>query len=187
MTDMATMQIETARLLLRAPSGDDLAWTLAHMNTAAVMRHLGGVREEADAVAGFERNARNLTEIGAGFWTVVLRESGERVGKCGLAPIDTPHAPVVLRDGLQVGWSLAEPYWGRGFACEAAQAVLDWGFSARGLDTIWSQTSASNQASTRLMARLGLERMAALDYVDPDYPAEDNPTTVYRALRAVPA
>ena len=176
--------IETERLLLRAPSGDDLAWTLARMNTEAVMRHLAGVREEADAIAGFERNARALAETGVGFWTVTLRDSGERVGKCGLAPIDAGHAPPELRGQFQIGWSLAEPFWGRGIAFEAARAVLGWGFAVRKLQAIWSQTSASNRTSTRLMERLGLERMAALDYVDPDYPAADNPTTVYRAVTA---
>ena len=179
--------IETARLLLRVPSGDDLAWTLTQMNTEAVMRHLGGVRLEDEAIAGFERNARGLDETGIGFWTVVLRASGKPVGKCGLAPIETAHAPPELQGQLQIGWSLAEPYWGQGLAAEAARAVLGHGFGERGLDAIWSQTSDSNRSSTRLMERLGLERMPKLDYVDPDYPAADNPTTVYRALRPIAA
>ena len=173
--------IATARLLLRPPSSDDLDWFAAHMNTPAVTRHLGGVRDHADFAAGFERNARSFAEIGAGFFTVLLRESGERVGKCGLAPMDSAHALAALQGQVQIGWSLAEPFWGKGIAVEAAQAVLGHGFANH--EAIFAQTSDSNRASTRLMERLGLERRPELDYIDPDYPAADNPTTVYRLAR----
>ena len=61
--------------------------------------------------------------------------------------------------------------------------MLGLGFGSLGFPVIFAQTSESNRASTRLMERLGLERMPALDYVDPDYPAADNPTTVYRMSR----
>ncbi len=44
---------------------------------------------------------------------------------------------------------------------------------------VYSQTSDSNAASTRMMHRLGLDRREELDYVDPDYPPQDNPTTVW--------
>ena len=122
-----------------------------------------------------------------GFWTVTLRETGEPIGKCGLSPIDSPAAPAEIRGSAQAGWTLAEPYWGHGYASEAARAVIAHGLAAFGLPVIWSQTSDSNEASTRVMARLGFERWAALDYVDPDYPAADNPTTVYRIARGAEA
>jgi RimJ/RimL family protein N-acetyltransferase len=88
-----------------------------------------------------------------------------------------------LRGGIQIGWSLAEAAWGNGFAGEAARAALARGFATLDERWIWAQTSASNLGSTRMMDRLGFERLAELDYVDPDYPAVDNPTTVYRLPR----
>ena len=175
--------IETARLLLRPPSDDDLEWFVEHMNTPAVTRHLGGARTYADFVAGFARNAQAFAEAGAGFFTVVLRDGGQRVGKCGLAPIEPLHPPAALRGEVQIGWSLAEQFWGQGFAAEAARAVLGHAFAERGHEAIFAQTSDSNRASTRLMERLGFVPMPALDYIDPDYPAADNPTTVYRLAR----
>lgn len=173
--------IETTRLLLRPPAVSDREWFAAHMNTPGVTRHLGGVKDDAAFAAGFERCLRSFAETGMGFFTVLLRESGEWVGKCGLGPIETDHAPPELRGEIQIGWQLAEPFWGKGLAAEAARAVLDRGFGAH--ETIYAQTSDSNRASTRLMARLGFLRATQLDYVDPAYPAADNPTTVYRMAR----
>jgi RimJ/RimL family protein N-acetyltransferase len=62
--------------------------------------------------------------------------------------------------------------------------VLQHGFEAMALPEIWAQTSDSNAASTRLMARLGLTRQPELSYSDPDYPPEDNPAAVYRLTHA---
>ena len=176
--------IETARLILRVPQDDDLEWFVEHMNTEAVMRHLGGVRTRDAVAAGIERNAESFARNGVGFWTIFLRESGERAGKCGLGVIDGESAPSQLRGKPEIGWSLAEPFWGQGYAAEAARAVLCHGFETLGYDTIYSRTSASNRASTRMMERLRFTRLAALDYDDPDYPAADNPTTIYGLTRA---
>lgn len=171
--------IETARLILRVQREDDLDWFFEHMNTPAVMRHLGGPRSREAVAAGMVRNAESFARTGAGFWTIFLRESGELAGKCGLGTIAGEHAPPELGGQPEIGWSLAEPFWGRGLATEAARAVLRYGFGTLGHVTIFSQTSTSNVASTRMMERLGFERHAELDYVDPDYLAADNPTTVY--------
>ena len=171
--------IESDRLVLRVPEAADLAWQIAELNSPAVMCHLGGPRDEAAIAESFERNRTALLHGDCGFWTVVLRGTGMPIGKCGLASIDSPAAPAEVRGDVQMGWTLAEPFWGHGFASEAGRAVLGHGFSALDLPVIWSQTSDSNQASTRVMARLGFERCGALDYSDPDYPPEDNPTTVF--------
>ena len=172
--------IASDRLVLRVPDAADLAWQIAQLNSPAVMRHLGGPRTAAAITAGFASNRAALIGGDLGFWTVTLRKTGEPIGKCGLSPIDTPAAPAQIRGSAQIGWTLAEQFWGHGYASEAARAVLGHGFAALDLPVIWSQTSDSNAASTRVMARLGFERCAALDYADPDYPAADNPTTVYR-------
>lgn len=175
--------IETTRLQLRPPSPGDLEWFMANLNTAAVTRHLGGVRSEADYAAGFERGIRSFAGSGLGFWALILREGGQLIGKCGLGLISTEAAPPALRGQFEIGWSLAEPFWGKGLAFEAAQAVLSHGFDKLDSAAIHSQTSDSNRASTRLMERLGFVRVPVLDYIDPDYPAADNPTIVYRLAR----
>lgn len=180
---LADAVLQSERLELRVPQRGDLAWQIEHLNTAAVMRDLGGVRAPDAVAAGFEANAAALLRGEPGFWTVVRRNDQVLVGKCGLSIIETQAAPDPLLGGIQIGWSLAETFWGQGLASEAARLVIGHVFSGQGLDVLWSQTSDSNQPSTRMMARLGFERCPALDYTDPDYPPADNPTTVYRLTR----
>lgn len=175
--------IETDRLVLRPPVPDDLAWIAEYMNTPAVMRNLGGVRTSEAVAKGLADDLAAFAGGGHRRWTVWLRDGTRRIGRCGLFRIRSEAAPADLHGQNEIGWTLAEAYWGQGYAAEAARAVLGFGFGTLGLPVIFAQTSESNRASTRLMERLGLERTPALDYVDPDYPDADNPTTVYRMVR----
>lgn len=177
--------IETERLVMRPPEASDLAWQLEWLNTPAVMRFLGGEPRPADQVhAGFERNSEAMSKGEPAFWTLVLRTSGETIGKCGLSRIEEQFAPRAIAGAIQAGWSLAEPFWGKGLAGEAARATLGYGFSRFAVPEIWAQTSQSNTASNRLMARLGMTLCPQYSYADPDYPPADNPTIVYRIARA---
>jgi RimJ/RimL family protein N-acetyltransferase len=178
---MADGELGTERLVLRPPSADDLPFLLEDMNTLAVMRYLGGaIRSSEEVREGLEHDiAAFATEDGHRRWTIWLRGEDRRVGRCGLFHVRSPAAPAELRGQREIGWTLAERAWGRGIATEAARAVLNYGFARYALPVIYAQTSDSNVASTRMMQRLGLGRRSDLDYTDPDYPARDNPTTVW--------
>lgn len=182
---MRDVTLETERLILRPPVDSDLDWQLQWLNTPAVMRYLGGAPRTIDQVtAGFERNRAAWLAAEPAFWTVTSREGGEPIGRCGLSRIVEEPAPAEIRGAIQVGWSLAERFWGQGYASEAARAVIRHCFECYPVHEIWGQISDSNGASTRLMGRLGLRLRADLCYFDPDYPASDNPTTVHRLGRA---
>lgn len=171
----------TPRLILRPPAADDLPWLLAVMNTAEVLRHLGGVPRPAEAVA--QDLDADIADFAAAQghlrWTVWRRDSTVRVGRCGLGPLRSPVAPPDLRGQYEIGWSLAPEHWGKGYAAEAARAVLAHAFGPLGIAQVFAQTSDSNAPSTRLMQRLGFTARPELGYVDPDYPPRDNPTTVW--------
>ena len=176
--------IETERLVLRPPSEHDLPFVLAEINTASMMRHLGGEARPADTVAeGLVEDIAAFADGSYLRWTVWLRGEERRIGRVGLFHVRTAAAPDGLRGQREIGWMLSEAWQGQGLASEAARAALAYGFECLDLPVIYSQTSASNVASTRMMDRLGFARRADLDYVDPDYPAADNPTTVFRLGR----
>ncbi|PZQ20525.1 MAG: N-acetyltransferase [Sphingopyxis macrogoltabida] len=176
--------IETARLVLRPPAANDLPWIRAEMNSAAVMRHLGGTRGDAAVAEGLAADIAAFTKPeGHWRWTIWRRSDARRIGRCGLFHVRSNAAPGPLRDAREIGWTLAEAAWGEGYATEAARAVLTFGFATHDFPAIFSQTSDSNIGSTRMMRRLGFQRLPELDYVDPDYPPEDNPTTVWRMAR----
>lgn len=166
--------------MLRPPAWDDLPWIIAQMNTPAVMRHLGGAIRSPEEVA--ESLEADIAAFAGGAhrrWTIWLRGEERRIGRCGLFHVRTDAAPDELRGQNEIGWTLAEDYWGHGYATEAARAVLAFAFGTLRLPVVYSQTSDSNAPSTRMMARLGFTRRLDLGYVDPDYPPADNPTTVW--------
>lgn len=87
------------------------------------------------------------------------------LGFCGLkpGPIDTP-----LEDRIEIGWRLRIDAWGKGYAKEAAQASLDWGFANTDAPDIWAMTVIDNARSWGLMERLGMARRTDCDF---DHPA----------------
>lgn len=181
---MAEVILETERLVLRREMpGDYEAW-LEHLNTPQVTAFLGGPRTPEEVAAKFEKMARGWAEHGFSFMMVTLRESDAFVGTCGIGHIDTDAAPDELRGAVQIGWTFRADQWGKGLAIEAARSVMDFAFGKAGLETVYSQTSERNRPSWRVMEKLGMERRADLDYSDPAYPPEDNPTVIYAIGRA---
>jgi RimJ/RimL family protein N-acetyltransferase len=172
--------LSTERLVLRPPVAEDLPWLLAAMNTDAVMRYLAGVRTPEEVEEGLAADiAAFAAPVGHRRWTVWLRDGAIRVGRVGLFHVRSPAAPPVLHGQREIGWTFAEGHWGKGYASEAARAVIDCAFDRLALPVLYSQTSTSNAGSTRMMRRLGFTARPELGYVDPDYPPKDNPTTVW--------
>lgn len=171
--------LTTERLILRPPVAEDLAWILAEMNTHSVMRHLAGVRSQDAVAEGLADDIAAFHSGGHQRWTVWLSNGVTRVGRVGLFHLRSPAAPPVLQGQREIGWSFAQGHWGKGYATEAARAVIAHALETLRLPVLWSQTSDSNAASTRMMQRLGFTPRPELGYVDPDYPPEDNPTTVW--------
>ena len=176
---MADGTLATERLILRPPVAEDLPWVLAEMNTPAVMRHLAGVRPPEAVAESLADDIAAFASGGHQRWTVWLRDAPARVGRVGLFHLRAAAAPPVLQGQREIGWTFAEPHWGKGYATEAARAVIAHAFGSLGLPVLYSQTSGSNVASTRMMQRLGFVFRPEFGYVDPDYPPEDNPTTVW--------
>lgn len=175
--------LETERLILRPPVADDLPWLQDQVNAPGVMRHLGGIRSAERVAEGLENDIAAFASGDYRRWTVWLRVGACRVGRCGLFRVRSEAAPDGLRGRNEIGWTLVEDRWGQGYATEAARAVLGFGFGTLGHGAIFAQTSDSNRASTRMMGRLGFARRPELDWDDPDYPPQDNPTTVYHLTR----
>jgi RimJ/RimL family protein N-acetyltransferase len=119
--------LETERLLLRPLTEADVGPLHAIMQDADVMRYIGDRRiptlqETWRGVAGW---IGHWALRGYGLWAVEERASGALIGRIGLInPVDWP--------GPEVGYMIGKPWWGRGYATEAARAALDWGFTTIG-------------------------------------------------------
>lgn len=179
---MAEIILETKRLILRTEAPGDLAAFLEHMNIAAVREHLCGVQEPHEVEAGFARMAACRAQNGFSFMVMQHKITGDVIGNCGFKLIDG-RIPAFEGD-MEIGWSLRADYWRRGYAFEAAHACLDYAFTRLGAPHVLSITSARNVPSWKMMEKLGMVRRTDLDFIDPDYPPEDNPSIIYWIERA---
>ncbi|MEO7786461.1 MAG: GNAT family N-acetyltransferase [Sphingomicrobium sp.] len=174
---MAAIVATTDRLILRNWDHADRAPFLRHLNTPAVMRWLGGVQDEATAQAAFDRIDGFQYDFGHTLWILERRSDAEILGFCGLKRVNADGTDLIGQH--EIGWRLREDAWGRGYAREAATASLDLAFTRFAAPHVVAFTVAGNVGSWRLMERLGMTRRADLDYDDPRYAGELNPTIVY--------
>jgi ribosomal-protein-alanine N-acetyltransferase len=119
-------------------------------------------REASDAWIDFQINHQSTH--GFCLWAVESRASGLFMGAVGLLRIG-----FVARftPAVEVGWRLARPFWGQGFAVEAAQASLQFGFEQIRLTEVVAYASIRNARSRRVMAKLGMSHDTAEDFDHP--------------------
>ncbi|MER7778595.1 GNAT family N-acetyltransferase [Streptomyces sp. NPDC096191] len=173
-------ELRTDRLVLRRWRDSDLAPWAAMNADPEVREHLGEplTREQSDAsVAGFRAD---FERRGYGWWAVEVRTTGEFIGFAGLDEVEDG----LPFTGVEIGWRLARSAWGRGYAGEAARAVLAHGFEVLELPEILAVTTATNVRSQAVMRRIGMTRDAAGDFDDPDAPEGPlRPNVLFRIAR----
>lgn len=149
---LAIPELSTPRLRLVAPAEAHLDAFFTMYVDEETTRYIPHTRT-ASRVAAWFKIATQLGHWqlrGCGFWTVIERETDEVVGNVGLLfPVDNP--------ALEVGWLIARPHWGMGYAHEAAQAALQFAFEVRGTTQVMARLSSHNAASFALAKKLGLQ------------------------------
>lgn len=178
---MTSIVLTTERLILRQIGPDDLDPHMTLLNTPAVMEHLGGVQPREVIAAKHEASRAGFAALGYGFMIMEERDGGAMVGHCGLRHVAHPLAP--NPQDFEIGWLVREDRWRRGYAHEAMRAVIDWGFTAFHAPRIVALTIAANVGSWRLMEKLGMSRVSALDFNDMAMPPAYNPTIQYAITR----
>jgi [ribosomal protein S5]-alanine N-acetyltransferase len=147
------MLIETPRLSIRHLGSGDEPFILELLNQPSFIHNIGdrGVRTLDDATEYIRKGpAASYEKFGFGLFHVAIRESETPIGICGLLKRDT-------LDDVDIGFAYLERYWGQGYALEAAQAVMDFGWNTAGLKRIVAITAAHNEASMRLLRKLGMK------------------------------
>jgi RimJ/RimL family protein N-acetyltransferase len=145
-------KLQTERLILRAftlkdvPDVQRLAgeWEVARTLLSVPHPYEDGVAEKwiSEHRSAFERGE------GVNF-AVVLRERGELCGACGLL-INSQDA------NAELGYWIGVPYWGRGYATEAAREVVRYGFEGLGLHRVYAAHFGRNPASGRVLRKIGM-------------------------------
>ncbi len=138
--------METERLVIRRFRPEDGADLFDYLSREEVVRFEPyGVfsREEANQAA--EGRSKNDS-----FWAVCLKESGKLIGNVYFAKGEF--------DTWELGYVFHSHYWGKGYAYEAARALLDDAFKKQGAHRIVAMCNPLNERSWRLLERLGMRR-----------------------------
>jgi RimJ/RimL family protein N-acetyltransferase len=145
--------IETERLVLRRLNADDAEFIVKLLNQPSFLRFIGDkeVRNNVDAVRYIQTGpVASYERFGFGLYLVELRETKVPIGMCGLLKRDS------LPD-IDIGFAFLPDYWSQGYAFESAAAVLSYGRKVLGLERIVAITSLDNDASIKLLEKLGLK------------------------------
>jgi RimJ/RimL family protein N-acetyltransferase len=146
--------LETARLALRHLGPADAPFILDLLNQPSWLRFIGdrGVRTLDDARAYIANGpAAMIARHGFGLFLVQRRADGEPLGMCGLIKRDA------LAD-VDLGFAFLPQHWGQGYAVEAAAGTLAYARVPLGLKRVLAITDPQNEASMRVLAKLGFTR-----------------------------
>ncbi|MEU6705118.1 GNAT family N-acetyltransferase [Streptomyces wuyuanensis] len=148
---------------LRVPTEEDaFAWHRVFDDPEVMEFHGGRAAEVSVYEELTARQRRHDAERGFCLWTL-LDGVGEVIGFTGAQP--WPHAAFGPVGEIEIGWRLARPYWGRGYATAAARTTLDRLRSA-GVPSVVAMVDSRNERSIAVTRRLGME--LAETYVVPD-------------------
>ncbi len=152
--------IETKRLTLREYTPDDFDALYEIVSDPETMAHYPAPFDSERTRHWIEWNLENYTQYGFGLWAVVLKETGEFIGDCGLTlqNIDGEMLP-------EIGYHIHKKYWRRGFAKEAARAVRDWAFMNTKYNVLYSYMKYTNEGSRRTALANGMKKVK--EYPDP--------------------
>ena len=167
--------LETPRLLLREMTTSDLTAICRVLQDEKTMYAYEHAFSDEEALAWLNNQLRRYREDGFGLWAVVLKESGEIIGQCGITLQDVNGEWIP-----EVGYLFERAYWHQGFATEAAIACKEYAFSVLGLDTVYSIIRDNNIASQNVAKRNG---MTVCGRIVKHYYGMDMPHLVYRAKR----
>jgi len=148
--------IETNRLILRDIQPTDIDGMFELDSNPEVHKYLGNkpfkIKSQSEDI--INSIIQQYHEFGIGRWAMVNKQTNEFMGWSGLK-LNT----VTLNSNtnfIDVGYRIIKRFWGQGYATESSIVALDYGFNTMGLDTIYGITEKGNEASHRVLLKVGL-------------------------------
>lgn len=169
--------LQTSRLGLRA-------WTMADLEAMSkinaderVMEYFPNTQSAADTRKFIESQQRAHKVEGYCFFAAEELDTENFIGFIGILKFkfDVDFAP-----GVEIGWRLGFDHWGKGYATEGAEAVLNFAFEEKRIPEIWSFTTLTNQRSENVMKKLGMAKVGEFQHplVDVGHPLK--PHVLYK-------
>ncbi|MFC4212726.1 GNAT family N-acetyltransferase [Pedobacter lithocola] len=156
--------VETERLYLREIIFDDAESMFDMDSNAEVHAYLGNLPcttlDECKVNIEFIR--RQYIQNGIGRWAIIEKESEKFIGWPGFKLITETYNN--QSNYYDIGYRLIKRYWGKGYATEAAKAVIDYGFSKMELSLIIGIADIENTSSIKVLEKIGLSRISIFNY-----------------------
>ena len=164
------MIIETERLKLREYTYDDFDSLYEILSDEETMEHYPKPFDEEKVRWWIQWNIENYAKYGFGLWAIILKETGEMIGDCGITiqNIDGELLP-------EIGYHIHKKHWRKGFGSEAARAVRDWAFKNTKYDCLYSYMKYTNIGSYSTAAANGMKKIK-------EYPDEKNTVSYAYAI-----
>jgi len=157
-------RIETERLVLRHYTRDDMDPLAEMLADAEVTKYVGGqLTKRIDVWGHIARTLGHWVMRGYGPYAVEEKSSGKLVGRIGLLHPET-------WPDIEIAWTLNKPFWGKGYATEAALATGRVGFNVLKAKRLISFINDNNTPSIRVAERLGATRESMTDFFGPTEP-----------------
>lgn len=149
--------LQTERLLLREILDTDLEGMFALDKNPNVHRYLG-----KNPILTIDKSQEYINNIrgqyvthGIGRYAVILKETNQFIGWCGIKYITEPENGHV--NFHEIGYRFIEDYWGKGYGHESAKAWLDYGFNTMNIKTIYASAHIDNKGSRHILENLGMQ------------------------------
>lgn len=142
--------LETERLLLREFEVADAPYYYELNQDPEVLRYTGDAPfPTLESAVEFLHNYNHYQQYGYGRWTVILRETGELIGWCGLKYLQDV-------DEVDLGYRFFQKHWRKGYATESGKACVRYGFEGLKLPFIVGRAMKGNIGSIRVLENCGM-------------------------------
>lgn len=155
------MVLETERLILREMDQNDYDALYAVLADSDIMEHYPYTFDEARVRSWIARNIERYQTDGFGLWAVVLKETGEMIGDCGIT-MQLIHGTMQP----EVGYHIRADQQRKGYASEAAAGCIRWAFANHDFPAVYSYMKYTNIPSQRTAMKNGMKLIE--EYEDPD-------------------
>ena len=146
-----TKILETDRLILREMTENDFDSLCTILQDPEVMYAYEHAFSDEEVHDWLERQINRYKQYGFGLWAVILKETDEFIGQCGITMQNTPEGEL-----HEIGYLFAKRFWHNGYAIEAAKACKEYAFSVLNVPEICSIIRVTNSASRAVAERNGM-------------------------------
>lgn len=143
--------LETERLYLREIKQSDLNSSCKILQDEETMYAYNGAFSDDETQQWLDKQIARYKKYGFGLWAVILKETDEMIGQCGLS--------MQLWNGeevLEIGYLFQKDYWHKGYAIEAAKACKDYAFQKLKANEVCSIIRDTNKPSQNVALRNGM-------------------------------